>query len=105
MELAERYEHVYAAVGWHPEEWESWTGESIPLLRQLGEWGFFVQALRGAALGKLGKLLPDDFFLLLPLSGQSGCWLQLLLRLLLQKEFLLRKPVPILVVEKPLVSA
>ena len=35
LELAGRYGHVYAAVGWHPEEWESWTGESISLLRQL----------------------------------------------------------------------
>lgn len=35
VELAQRHDHVYAAVGWHPEEWESWNAESIPLLRQL----------------------------------------------------------------------
>ena len=26
---------VYAAVGWHPEEWQSWNGESMALLRSL----------------------------------------------------------------------
>ena len=25
--LAEKYPFVYAAVGWQPEEWESWTYE------------------------------------------------------------------------------
>ena len=33
--LAARYEHVYAAVGWHPEEWESWDEQSLDLLRAL----------------------------------------------------------------------
>ena len=33
--LAEEYDFVYAAVGWHPEEWQSWNGESIALLRSL----------------------------------------------------------------------
>lgn len=37
MELAERYEHVYAAVGWHPEEWESWSAESMAFLRRAAE--------------------------------------------------------------------
>ena len=35
VELAQRYDHVYAAIGWHPEEWESWNEESMPLLRTL----------------------------------------------------------------------
>ncbi|MBR6115686.1 MAG: TatD family hydrolase [Oscillospiraceae bacterium] len=35
LSLAGRYPHVYAAVGWHPEEWESWGPESMPLLREL----------------------------------------------------------------------
>lgn len=33
--LAEKYPFVYAAVGWQPEEWESWTCESEALLRSL----------------------------------------------------------------------
>ena len=33
--LAARYEHIYAAVGWHPEEWESWDEQSLDLLRAL----------------------------------------------------------------------
>ena len=33
--LAEKYPFVYAAVGWQPEEWESWTGESEALVRSL----------------------------------------------------------------------
>lgn len=37
LALAEKYPHVYAAVGWHPEEWESWESDSMPLLRSLAE--------------------------------------------------------------------
>ena len=33
--LAQKYPFVYAAVGWHPEEWQSWSGESMALLRSL----------------------------------------------------------------------
>lgn len=33
--LAERYPFVYAAVGWQPEEWESWRFESAALVREL----------------------------------------------------------------------
>ncbi len=48
LELSRRYGHVYAAVGWHPEEWESWTGESMPLLRALTE------EPKVAAIGEIG---------------------------------------------------
>lgn len=33
--LAQEFPFVYAAVGWHPEEWQSWNGESMALLRTL----------------------------------------------------------------------
>ena len=33
--LAQEFPFVYAAVGWHPEEWQSWIGESMALLRSL----------------------------------------------------------------------
>ncbi len=35
LALAEQYDFVYAAVGWQPEEWESWTDSSIDLVRAL----------------------------------------------------------------------
>ncbi len=35
IELAECYPHVYAAVGWQPEEWESWDMYSPAAVRQL----------------------------------------------------------------------
>ncbi|HBD86134.1 MAG TPA: hydrolase TatD [Clostridiales bacterium] len=34
-ELAELYPFLYAAVGWHPGEWSSWTAESINTVRTL----------------------------------------------------------------------
>ena len=46
--LAERYSHVYAAVGWHPEEWESWDSASMPLLREL------TKHPRVVAVGEIG---------------------------------------------------
>ena len=46
--LSRRYPHVYAAVGWHPEEWESWTGESMALIRRLTE------EPKVAAIGEIG---------------------------------------------------
>ena len=33
VELAEKYPHVYAAVGWHPENCAPYTGESLNTLR------------------------------------------------------------------------
>ena len=35
LALAERYPHVYAAVGWQPQEWESWNMYSPALVRSL----------------------------------------------------------------------
>ena len=46
--LSRRYPHVYAAVGWHPEEWESWTGESMALIRRL------LEEPKVAAIGEIG---------------------------------------------------
>ena len=48
VELSEKHPHVYAAVGWHPEEWESWSVESMPLLRQLAKHPKVV------AIGEIG---------------------------------------------------
>ena len=46
--LAERYDHVYAAVGWHPEEWEKWTPQSMARLREL------VKHPKVVAVGEIG---------------------------------------------------
>ena len=35
IELAEKYDFVYAAVGWQPEEWESWDMYSLARVRDL----------------------------------------------------------------------
>ena len=35
LALAERYSFVYAAVGWQPEEWESWDMYSPAVVREL----------------------------------------------------------------------
>ena len=35
VEIAEQYPHVYAAVGWHPEEADSWTDSSLAYIRAL----------------------------------------------------------------------
>ena len=48
ISLAERYDHVYAAVGWHPEEWESWTGESMARIRAM------ASAPKVVAIGEVG---------------------------------------------------
>ena len=46
--LAEQYDFIYAAVGWHPEEWESWDSQSIPVLREL------AQHKKVVAIGEIG---------------------------------------------------
>lgn len=33
--IAERHPFVYAAVGWQPQEWSSWTENSISIVREL----------------------------------------------------------------------
>ena len=48
VSIAERFSYIYAAVGWHPEEWESWTGESMAILREL------VRAEKVVAVGEIG---------------------------------------------------
>lgn len=37
VELAQQYPHVYAAVGWHPEEAENWDENSLPAIRKLAK--------------------------------------------------------------------
>lgn len=37
LELAQQYPHVYAAVGWHPEEAEDWDENSLPAIRELAK--------------------------------------------------------------------
>lgn len=46
--LAEKYEHVYAAVGWQPEEWESWDMYSLARVRELAAHP------RCVAIGEIG---------------------------------------------------
>lgn len=46
--LAERYDFVYAAVGWQPEEWGSWTDGSIDVVRALASHPKVV------AIGEIG---------------------------------------------------
>lgn len=46
--LAGQYGHVYAAVGWHPEEWEKWTPQSMAVLREL------IEQPKVVAIGEIG---------------------------------------------------
>lgn len=46
--LAQNYDHVYAAVGVHPEEYETWTETSIDELRAL------AKAPKVVAIGEIG---------------------------------------------------
>ena len=48
MGFAERYPHVYAAVGWHPQAAGEWNGESPALLR---EW---AKQDKVVAIGEIG---------------------------------------------------
>ncbi|MBE6968707.1 MAG: TatD family deoxyribonuclease [Ruminococcaceae bacterium] len=48
IELAARYDYIYAAVGWHPEEWEKWDEQSIHTLREL------CAAPKVVAIGEIG---------------------------------------------------
>lgn len=46
--LADRYPFVWAAVGWQPEEWASWTAESLGEVRRLAAHP------KAAAIGEIG---------------------------------------------------
>lgn len=48
VELAQRYPHVYAAVGWHPEEAEDWDDRSLSAIREL------AQQPKVCAIGEIG---------------------------------------------------
>lgn len=48
MELADKYEQVYFAAGWHPEEWESATDEAFAQLREI------AQHEKCVAIGEIG---------------------------------------------------
>ena len=48
LEIAEKYDYVYAAVGWHPQEWESWTADSIGEIRALAAHP------KAVAIGEIG---------------------------------------------------
>ena len=48
IELAEKYDFVYAAVGWQPEEWESWDMYSLARVRELAAHP------RCVAIGEIG---------------------------------------------------
>ena len=48
VELARRFPHVYAAVGWHPENCAPYTGESLAALREL------AREPKVAAIGEIG---------------------------------------------------
>ena len=48
VELAEKYPHVYAAVGWHPENCAPYTEASLDVLRQ------WAQTPKVVAIGEIG---------------------------------------------------
>jgi len=55
MALAERFEHIYAAVGWHPHEAEGYTDESAGLLRR------WLDEPKVKAIGEIGLDYYYDF--------------------------------------------
>ena len=48
VEIAEKYPHVYAAVGWHPENCAPYTGESLNTLRA------WAKSPKVVAIGEIG---------------------------------------------------
>ena len=48
VDLAEKYPHVYAAVGWHPENCAPYTEASLDVLRQ------WAQSPKVVAIGEIG---------------------------------------------------
>ena len=48
VELAEKYPHIYAAVGWHPENCAPYTSESLDTLRQ------WAKSPKVVAIGEIG---------------------------------------------------
>ena len=53
VEIAEQYPHVYAAVGWHPENCAPYTGESLDTLR------VWAKSPKVVAIGEIGL---DDYW-------------------------------------------
>jgi TatD DNase family protein len=53
--LSRRYDHVYAAVGWHPHEADSFDGEGPALLRQ------WARETKVRAIGEIGLDYYYDF--------------------------------------------
>ena len=48
LEIAEKYPHVYAAVGWHPENCAPYTSENLDTLRQ------WAKSPKVVAIGEIG---------------------------------------------------
>lgn len=48
LDLSSKYEFIYAAVGWHPEEWESWNEGSLQEIRTL------AREEKCVAIGEIG---------------------------------------------------
>ena len=48
VELAEKYPHIYAAVGWHPENCAPYTSESLDTLRA------WAKSPKVVAIGEIG---------------------------------------------------